>query len=118
MQTRHYSENPRLFLAREAPCERGSGPAQPTPIKENGLESIYGMAMRTQESKATDGATKLNLLPTERREQAEDALAATRVAQAEFWRSLSELESCLGIELDSTIDFRDADLETLRANNN
>jgi hypothetical protein len=47
------------------------------------------------------------------REEAEDALAATRVAQAEFWRSLRELESCLGVELDSTIDFRDANLEIL-----
>lgn len=61
---------------------------------------------------------ELKLLATRNRERAEDALAATRVAQAEFWRSLGELESCLGIELDSTVDFRDAGLETLLANNN
>ncbi len=48
-----------------------------------------------------------------KREQAEDALAATRVAQAEFWKALRDLESCLKTELDSTIDFRDADLDTL-----
>jgi len=48
-----------------------------------------------------------------RRELAEDALDTTRVAQDEFWRSLKELETYLGIELDSTIDFKDTDLETL-----
>jgi hypothetical protein len=52
-------------------------------------------------------------LSAKHREHVEDALAATRIAQAEYWRSLGELEACLGVELDSTMDFRDAELETL-----
>lgn len=56
-------------------------------------------------------------LSKERREEAEDALAATRVAQAEFWRSLGKLESCLNVELESTWDFRDTELEFLLAGN-
>lgn len=47
------------------------------------------------------------------REDAEDLLDLARVAQAEFWRSLSPLETHLGIEIDSTIDLRDADIEAL-----
>lgn len=49
----------------------------------------------------------------ERLEGAEVALAATRVAQAEFWRALGDLESCLETELNSTVDFRDASIEAL-----
>jgi len=55
----------------------------------------------------------LAVVSAKHREQAEDALEATRIAQAEFWRSLSELETYLNTELDSTVDFRDATLETL-----
>lgn len=52
-------------------------------------------------------------ISAKRRERAEDVLAATRVAQCDFWKILSDLESCLGMELDSTIDFRDATVDTL-----
>ena len=52
-------------------------------------------------------------LPIKRREEAECLLEAARVAQAEFWRSFSDLESCLGIEIESTIDLRDTNIEDL-----
>jgi len=52
-------------------------------------------------------------LSMKRREEAEDLLEASRVAQTEFWRSLSDLESCLGIEIESTIDLRDVKIEDL-----
>ena len=52
-------------------------------------------------------------LSTKRREEAECLLEATRVAQAEFWNSLSDLESYLGIEIESTIDLRGANIEDL-----
>lgn len=52
-------------------------------------------------------------LSMKRREEAECLLEATRVAQAEFWSSLSDLESCLGIEIESTIDLRAANIEDL-----
>lgn len=61
---------------------------------------------------------ELKRLSMRNRERAKDALAVTRVSQAEFWKSLGELESCLGIELDSTVDFRDANLETLLTRDN
>lgn len=48
-----------------------------------------------------------------RREEAESALAATLVAQDEFWRCLQNLEFCLRIELDSTVDFRDVQIDSL-----
>jgi hypothetical protein len=48
-----------------------------------------------------------------RLEEARDLLDLARVAQAEFWRSLSPLEACLGVEIDSTTDLRDADIGTL-----
>lgn len=57
-------------------------------------------------------------LSAKRRERAEDALAIVRIAQAEFWKSLGELESCLGIELDSALDFRDTELKLLLASRN
>ena len=56
-------------------------------------------------------------LSAKRRERAEDTLATVRIAQADFWKSLSDLESCLGIELESTVDFRDTELKTLLASN-
>ena len=63
------------------------------------------------------GAMTLRSLSTRRREQAEDALAAARVAQTEFWISLGDLESCLGVELDSTVDLRDTELDFLLRGN-
>lgn len=56
-------------------------------------------------------------LSAKSRERAEDALATVRIAQADFWKSLSQLESCLGVEVDSTIDFRDTELAILLASN-
>lgn len=56
-------------------------------------------------------------LSAKRLERAEDALATVRIAQADFWKSLSELETCLGTELESTIDFRDTELKILLASN-
>jgi len=55
----------------------------------------------------------LRSLSAKHRELAEDALEATRLAQDGFWKSLGELESRLGIELDSTVDFRDTNLDVL-----
>jgi hypothetical protein len=48
-----------------------------------------------------------------RRDEAENLLEAARVTQTEFWNSLRDLESCLRIEVNSTIDLRDANIETL-----
>lgn len=52
-------------------------------------------------------------LSEKRRRKAEDILDAARDAQAEFWRSLSQLESYLRIEIESIIDLRDVSLEDL-----
>lgn len=52
-------------------------------------------------------------ISAKRREKAEDLLDLARVAQAEFWRSLSPLEASLGVEIESTIDLRDANIDTL-----
>jgi hypothetical protein len=52
-------------------------------------------------------------LSIKRCEEAKGLLEASRVAQAEFWRALSDLESCLGIEIVSTIDLQDASIEDL-----
>lgn len=48
-----------------------------------------------------------------KRREAEGLLDVARVAQAQFWRSLSDLESCLGIEIESMIDLRDTNIEDL-----
>ena len=53
------------------------------------------------------------MLSIRRRASVLAALEATRAAQAEFWRSLSKLEKELRIELPSTVDFRDLDIDIL-----
>lgn len=55
----------------------------------------------------------MNELQENRREETEDLLETARVAQAEFWRSLRDLESLAGVEIESTIDLRDLTLEHL-----
>jgi hypothetical protein len=45
--------------------------------------------------------------------EAEGCLEAARVAQADFWRSLTDLETSLGTEIEASIDLRDAHLEDL-----
>lgn len=55
----------------------------------------------------------MNGIPRKRREQAEDLLQLARVAQTEFWRSLLDLESIAGIEIQGTIDLRDITLGQL-----
>ena len=55
----------------------------------------------------------LKKISAKRREEAEELLDLARVAQAEFWRLLSPLEANLGVEIESTIDLRDANIETL-----
>ena len=52
-------------------------------------------------------------LSSRRLADAEVHLDAARVAQSEFWKALSDLETCLGIEIESSIDLRDASLEDL-----
>jgi len=52
-------------------------------------------------------------LSMKRRDEAEYLLEAARIAQTEFWNSLRDLESCLRIEVNSTTDLRDANIETL-----
>lgn len=55
----------------------------------------------------------LKKISERRRKEAEDLLDLARVAQAEFWRSLSPLEASLGVEIESTVDLRDASVDTL-----
>ncbi|HTB96248.1 MAG TPA: hypothetical protein VK716_04520 [Terracidiphilus sp.] len=55
----------------------------------------------------------MNNLPKTRLAQAEYLLQLARAAQAEFWRSLLDFESFVGVEIESTIDLRDATLEHL-----
>jgi hypothetical protein len=45
--------------------------------------------------------------------EAESHLETARQAQAYFWSALSDLETCLRVEIESTIDLRDARLEDL-----
>jgi hypothetical protein len=52
-------------------------------------------------------------LSPKRLQEAEDLLELSRVAQTEYWQSLTSLEACLHIEIDSTIDLSNADLEIL-----
>lgn len=62
------------------------------------------------------GSSLMRPLSKQHRERAEDAFAPLCVTQTEFWRALGELESCLGIELDSTVDFRDTNIDLLLQN--
>ena len=40
-------------------------------------------------------------------------LEIARLAQAEFWKALRDLENCLGLQVESTIDLRDARAQDL-----
>jgi hypothetical protein len=56
---------------------------------------------------------ELNEMCDDCRKKAAEVLEELRGLQAEFWSKLSELESVLNGELDSTIDFQDHDLQHL-----